>query len=100
MFNSGWYDMCFMHGTIEGAVYGNNTKEGRLFKINDFRYCLGPIISGHVHTGGCFNQCFYYTGSALRYRHGEENPKGFLLVLYNMDTRKYYVHLEEIVSFR
>lgn len=100
LFNSGWYDMCFMHGTIEGAVYRNNVGQSRLFTMHDFQYCLGPIISGHVHTGGCFSRDFYYTGSALRYTHNEENPKGFLLVLYDMDKRNYLVHLEEIVSFK
>lgn len=100
LFNSGWYDMCFMHGTFEGAVRNNNVGQGRLFKMDDFMYCMGPIISGHVHTGGCFQRHFYYTGSPLRYEHGEENTKGFLIVLYDMDTRKYLIHLEEIVSFK
>ena len=100
LFESGWYDMCFMHGTIQGAVYGDRVGQGRLFTMEDFQYCLGPIISGHVHTGGCFHTDFYYTGSALRYKHGEEGTKGFLLVLYDMDKRNYYVHLQEIVSFR
>lgn len=100
LFNSGWYDMCFMHGTIEGAVYNNNVGNGRLFRMTDFINCMGPIISGHVHPGGCYHQHFYYTGSALRYKHEEENPKGFLIVLYDMDRRNYYVHLEEIVSFK
>lgn len=100
LFNSGWYDMCFMHGTIEGAVYNNNVGQARLFKMDDFRYCMGPIISGHVHTGGCFHRDFYYTGTPLRYKHDEENQKGFLIVLYNMDNRQYHVHLEEIKSFK
>src|SRR5699024_6790585 len=60
----------------------------------------GPIISGHVHTGGCFNSYFYYTGSPLRWKYGEEETKGFLVVLYNLDTREHYTHLEEIKSFR
>lgn len=36
LFMSGLYDMCFMHGTIHGAIYGNNVGQGRLFKIEDF----------------------------------------------------------------
>lgn len=95
-----YYDMTIMHGTIKGAVYGDNVKESRLFTIDDFQYCLGPIISGHVHTGGCFNNDFYYTGSPIRTSFGEENTKGFLITLYNLDTRRYHMHLEPIYSFR
>ena len=95
-----YYDMCIMHGTIKGSVYGDNVKEGRLFTIEDFKYCLGPIISGHVHTGGCFDRDFYYTGSPIRYKFGEENTKGFLILLYDLDSRMYHMHLEPIESFR
>ena len=94
------YDMVIMHGTIKGAVYGDNVKESRLFTIDDFNYCRGPIISGHVHTGGCFEKDFYYTGSPIRYKFGEEEPKGFLILLYDLDSRKYLMHLEQIESFR
>lgn len=97
---SGLYDMCFMHGTIKGSVYGDTVGQSRLFTIEDFINCRGPIISGHVHTGGCFNGYFYYTGSPLRWKYGEEETKGFLVVLYNLDSREHYVHLEEIKSFR
>ena len=96
----GTYDMCFMHGTIHGSVYNDNVGQSRLFNIEDFSYCKGPIISGHVHTGGCFNSYFYYTGTPIRYQFGQENPKGFLIVLYNLDSREHYVYLKEIHSFR
>ena len=98
--NHSFYDMCIMHGTIKGAVYGDNVKEGRLFTIDDFKYCIGPIISGHVHTGGCFERDFYYTGTPIRYKFGEENTKGFLILLYDLDSRRYHMHLEPIESFR
>lgn len=98
--NTSYYDMCIMHGTIKGAIYGDNVKESRLFTIDDFKHCLGPIVSGHVHTGGCFERDFYYTGSPIRYKFGEENTKGFLILLYDLDSRRYLMHLEEIKSFR
>lgn len=94
------YDMCFMHGTFEGAIYGNNVKESRLFTMNDFKNCRGPIISGHVHTGGCFQKYFYYTGSPIRYSFGEEEDKGFLVVLYDRATQRHYVHMSKIESYR
>lgn len=101
LFESGIYDQCVMHGTIEGAIYGNTVnKRGRLFGIDDFGNCRGPIISGHIHVAGCFNSHFYYTGSPIRYKFGEEQEKGFLLVYYNLDSCDYYAHLIPVKSFR
>lgn len=100
LFYSGEYDLCFMHGTMKGAVYSDNVGQGRLFTIEDFSCCRGPIISGHIHTGGCFNSHFYYTGSPLRWKFGEENEKGFLILLYDLDSRRYYIHLEPIISYK
>lgn len=98
LFNSGHYDMCFMHGTIEGSGY-NNIPGAKLFTMKDFCNCKGPIISGHIHTGGCFNSYFYYTSSPLRWRFGEEQPKGFLIVLYDLVSRYHYTYLQEVKSF-
>ena len=100
LFESGEYDQCFMHGTFEGAVYKDNAGQSRLFRMSDFVNCLGPIVSGHVHVGGCFQEHFYYGGSPLRWRFGEEQEKGFLVMLYDMDSRKYYPYLIEVKSFR
>lgn len=101
LFQSGIYDQCVMHGTIEGAVYGNAVnKRGRLFGIDDFGNCRGPIVSGHVHIAGCFNEHFYYSGSPIRTQFGEEQEKGFLLVYYNLDTCEYYPKLIPVKSFR
>lgn len=98
--NFGEYDMCFMHGTIDGSVYNNNSGESRVFKPSDFGYCNGPVISGHIHPGGCFHSFMYYNGSPIRWNFGEEGPKGFQIVLYDLDTRYYYIYLEQIHSFR
>lgn len=101
LFESGVYDQCVMHGTIEGAIYGNTVNRGgRLFNIDDFNNCRGPIMAGHVHTPGCFNSHFYYSGTPIRYKFGEEEEKGFMLVYYNLDTCDYYAHLIPVKSFR
>lgn len=100
LFNSGMYDLCFMHGTIHGAIYGDNVGQSRLFHIEDFCNCKGPILSGHVHTPGCFNQYFYYGGSPIRWKFGEEEEKGFLILLYDLDSRIHYTHMLTINSFR
>lgn len=100
-----WYDAVFMHGTYTGSIYNPNPKgldsdREVTFKFDDFQYCKGPIISGHVHTQGCFDKYIYYCGSPLRWRFGEEQPKGFLIVLHNLDTQEHYTYFEEIQSFR
>lgn len=102
---SGTYDSVFMHGTIKGSIYGtNNSGMGKdkspIFDIEDFSNCRGPIISGHVHTSGCFYGYFYYNGSPYRWKFGEEEDKGFLIVLHNLDTHEHYVELQPIKCFR
>lgn len=102
-----WYDTVFMHGVVEGAIYqaknqesGFNSDKAPTFTLDDFSNCRGPIISGHVHTPGCFNGYFYYCGSPYNWQFGEPNSKGFLMVLHNLNTHEHYVHLETIQSFK
>ena len=95
---SGFYDMCIMHGTFKGSVYGDNVGNGRLFTIDDFNNCKGPIIAGHVHKPGCFSNHFYYCGSPYRWRFDDDHKKGFILVGQNLDTSIYYLDYEEIFS--
>lgn len=98
LFYSGAYDSVFMHGTIKGAIMGDNVGQSRLFTPEDFKLCYGPIISGHVHTGGCFHQNFYYCGSPYPWSFGEEDQKGFLLVLHNLDTQMHLVYKYNVYS--
>jgi DNA repair exonuclease SbcCD nuclease subunit len=97
---SGWYDQAFIHGTYQGSVYGDNVGAGRLLTEKDFRYCLGVAVSGHVHKGGCFNGFYYYCGCPYRWKFGEEEDKGFLILAHDLDTRYHYMHFEKIESFR
>ena len=77
---SGWYDECYIHGTFEGAVYGDTVNTfGRLFTFKDFNMCTGLMIGGHVHKPGCFQKYFYYCGNPYRWKFGEEEAKGFLV---------------------
>lgn len=98
LYGSDFYDMCIMHGTIKGAVYGDNVGMGRLFTIEDFYNCRGPIISGHVHKPGTFYDHFYYCGSPYRWQFDDDHFKGFILMSYNLNTRQYYLDYEEIIS--
>ena len=100
LYKQGEYDMVFGHGTIEGAVYNNGQNTARIFQPNDFAFCRGPVLFGHVHPGGSFHGFCYYNGSPLRWCFGEEEVKGFQMVIYNMDTSQYYIHKEPITSYR
>lgn len=100
LYESGAYDMVFMHGSIEGAIYDNKIGESKIFSPSDFSCCMGPVVAGHVHTGPAVHGFCYYNGSPIRWNFGEEETKGFQLVLYDMDTRYYYIHKEPVHSFR
>lgn len=100
LFGSGFYDLAIMHGAFEGAIYGNNAGNSRLFHIEDFLNCRGPILSGHVHKPDCFKNHFYYCGSPYCWSFADDHQKGFILLAYNLDTYQYYLDWEEIKSFR
>lgn len=95
---SGYYDEVFMHGTFQGAVYGNIVGNGRLFVPRDFDMCRGFMIGGHVHTPGCHSGYFYYTGCPYRWKFGEEEDKGFMITTHDLDTQRHYVYFQKIIS--
>lgn len=100
-FNSGWYDEAFVHGTFEGSVYDNLVSgSSRLLTAKDFIYCKGVAISGHVHKAGCFQGFYYYCGCPYRWKFGEEEEKGFLIVAHDLDTQLHYVDFQPIESFK
>lgn len=99
------YDMVAMHGNIKGAIYGMNeanldTTKSPIFDINSFARCNGPILCGHVHVQGCYQNHIYYSGSPLRWKFGEEQEKGFLICLYDKLTHQYSVNFQPVNSFR
>lgn len=105
LYRSGEYDGVFMHGAIAGAIYGANKEDldnekAPVFDINSFALCRGPIVSGHVHIPGCYERYMYYTGSPYRWCFGEEQEKGFMILLHNLETQEHYMHFETIKSFR
>lgn len=96
---SGYYDECFLHGMFQGAVAGASNDDSRkLFKPIDFAMCKGFTIGGHVHIPGSHSGYFYYTGSPYRWKFGEEQAKGFLITVHDLDTQQHYVHFQEIIS--
>ena len=96
-----WYDEAFCHGTFEGSVYGNLTSgNSRLLTAHDFDHLKGVAISGHVHKPGCFEGFYYYCGCPYRWKFGEEEEKGYLVLVHDLDTQIHYVEFEPIKSFR
>jgi DNA repair exonuclease SbcCD nuclease subunit len=104
LFNSGKYDLCLLHGTFKGSYKGAEiatlkSNHAPVFSMNSFCNCAGPILMGHYHKAGCYEEYAYYNGSALRFAFGEEEEKGFLVTLYNPNTRRHYTELIPIDSY-
>lgn len=104
LFESGGYDLCFLHGTLKNSFKGTEiatlaSNHAPVFGINSFINCAGPILCGHYHIAGCYEEYMYYNGSALRYKFGEEAPKGFMITLYDPTSRRHYTRLIEIDSY-
>lgn len=105
LYQCGSYDSVRMHGTIKNSVYGKDkenldSEREPVFSLDSFAFCNGPIISGHVHISKCYEKYMYYVGSPMRFQYGEEEDKGFMILLHNLDTREHYIHLEPIQSYR
>lgn len=95
---SGYYDLAVVHGTFEGSVYGNNSGNAKLFNIHDFNMCTGLMVGGHVHHPGCFSGYFYYCGCPYRWKFGEEEEKGFLFCMQDLDNDFHDVYFQKIIS--
>ena len=98
-------DTVFMHGTVVGSVYGANKEilgshKYPIFDINSFCSCRGPIICGHVHKAMCLNGYIYYCSNPIRYKFGEEEEKGFLIVLHDKTNNYHSTNFIPIQSFR
>lgn len=99
------YDTVFMHGTIVGSVFGANKEDLNsskypVFSLESFDGCTGPIIAGHVHKAMCLNGYMYYCSNPIRYRFGEEEEKGFCIVIHNRVTNQHTFDFIPIESFR
>ena len=99
------YDACYLHGTYLNSIFGKNVPDlasdrEPVFCMEHFACCRGPIIAGHVHTPQVFDSHFYYCGSPYRWMFGQEEEKGFIILIHNLIQRDYYVHFEPIKSLR
>ena len=103
LYYSKGYDVCFLHGTYKNSYKGSeiatlNSNHSPVFGINHFDNCSGVILMGHYHIPSVYDSYAYYNGSAFRFKFGEEEEKGFLITLYNKDTRQHYTELVPIKS--
>lgn len=99
------YDTVFMHGTVVGSVYGANKEDLNsskypIFSIDSFAGCKGPIVCGHVHKAMCLNGYIYYCSNPIRYKFGEEEDKGFIILLHDRVTNFHSLNFMPIESFR
>lgn len=91
-----FYDIIFGHMTIEQTQFSEQNSENidthaPVFKLEDLFKCANLIISGHIHVPLEFSSRFYYVGSVLRTAHGEEEPKGWDLIVYDTEEKLYRV---------
>ena len=103
LYHSQLYDICLLHGTYKDSYKGSevatlNSNKAPVFGMNHFINCKGVILMGHYHTPGCYDTYAYYNGCPIRYKFGEEETKGFMITIYNPDTRQHYTELIPIQS--
>ena len=93
------YDMIFGHGAFKESHFTVKNQESEidmsLAPVFDSKYfvssCKGPIYFGHIHKKLTIREHIHYPGSFSRFCHGEENPKGWYLSVYDTKSNK-YVH--------
>lgn len=79
----GMADFCVGHGYFRHAmpaVLGED-KLAECYRAESFKKIIRQkVIMGHVHTPSVYQDFVYYGGSFDRINHGEEEPKGFLMI--------------------
>lgn len=91
------YDFIFGHGMFKEVAFiaKNQESEVTMSKAPIFdsklfeSVCKGPIYFGHIHTKTNIRKQIYYPGSFSRFKHGEEEDKGWYLCIYNKETGDY-----------
>ena len=95
------YDAIFMHGMVDFMAHPSLVLESEdiiqssvVFPVQVFKENAVVAVGGHVHVAeSCEN--FYYCGSFSRWCYGEEKPKGWIFLEYDIDKRKYKIEFAE-----
>lgn len=97
------FDLMIGHGTWDFTAFLNqkidserSIKNAPVYKYDEWKdLTYGPCIFGHIHVRQNKGKKVYYTGSFSRWQHGEDKPKGFLDVTYNLDTTESKIRFVE-----
>lgn len=101
-YKDGEFDIIVGHGHVTETQF--ITQDGE-YSINKniiyntkqlLRMCKGYIVFGHIHTYMQIKERLFYTGSFLRYIHGEELSKGFLVAAYIPENNKFI--MERVIN--
>jgi DNA repair exonuclease SbcCD nuclease subunit len=79
-------DFIFSHGLYDFYQYKNNLPCYNLEYLSSI--CKNYILSGHIHTHRVHHK-YISIGSFTRFRHGEEEDKGFVVLNYKDDKWKH-----------
>lgn len=93
------YDFIFGHGMFKEVSFTAKNQESEVtmskapvFDSKMFiNACKGPVYFGHIHIKTTIREHIHYPGSFSRFKHGEEEDKGWYINIYNKNTHK-YVH--------
>lgn len=94
------YNYIFGHGIIrevmKEAATLVETKAGNRKKVPTFstaelnRVCRGQTYFGHYHVNTSIGDSVFYVGSFSRWHFGEEQPKGYYEIEYDVDRDEYF----------
>lgn len=91
------YDFIFGHGMVEEVAFVAKSQESEntmskapIFSSKKlFSVCNGPVLFGHIHQRTEIKNKMFYPGSFTRWKHREEEPKGWYLCAYNMNDKSF-----------
>lgn len=91
------YDMIFGHGLVDEVAFCAKKQESEvtMSKAPIFQskklmsITKGPIFFGHIHKPQNIHDKMFYVGSYSRWVFGEEEPKGFMTVVYTPETSEF-----------
>lgn len=88
----GYYNLAVVHGAFENIIpvlksqeYEGMNSHAPIFTEKDFE-CARLVLAGHIHKRAQVSKNIFYVGSYSRFCHGEELPKGCLLVSQSQDA--------------
>lgn len=98
--NNKKYNYIFGHGIINEIMViashsmqkekTNDRKKVPVFTARELlESCKGQVYFGHYHINSNIKNKIFYTGSFSRWIFGEEEPKGFYHITYDIEKEKY-----------